>query len=117
MPLGAADAAFTTLEDKQVQAQVVKGKHQAAAKQKIGGAVKLPPALQEWVEYRKQIRKPLKPVTITKLKQQYDKDPAAFAKSVEYSILNGYQGLFAPKEAEKKQKPKKRRRDEMEVFL
>ena len=56
-----------------------------------------PEALQEWIDYRKEIRKPLKPRTIDKLLKDYEADPEMFRKKVEFSIASGYQGLFAPK--------------------
>jgi len=57
----------------------------------------LPPPLQEWIAYRKEIRKPLKARTIQKLFKDYETDPIGFASKVEHSISNGYQGLFSPK--------------------
>lgn len=56
-----------------------------------------PEALQEWIDYRKEIRKPLKQRTIGKLLKDYETDPETFRQKVEFSITSGYQGLFAPK--------------------
>jgi hypothetical protein len=50
-----------------------------------------------WIEYRKQLRKPLPKASI----ELAQKKLAAFGhrqmEAVEYSISNGYQGLFEPK--------------------
>jgi len=59
--------------------------------------VHYPEPLRNWIEYRKQIGKPIKPITIERLRQQHDADPDAFVQKVNHSIDNGYQGLFAPK--------------------
>ncbi|HXB11172.1 MAG TPA: hypothetical protein VNZ45_04225, partial [Bacteroidia bacterium] len=56
----------------------------------------------KWVEYRKSIRKPLKAQSIegafNRLKQLSDDNPAKAECLVNYSIDNGYQGLFPLKE-------------------
>ncbi len=56
----------------------------------------------KWVEYRKSIRKPLKAQSIegafNRLKQLSDDNPAKAECIVNYSIDNGYQGLFPLKE-------------------
>ena len=57
----------------------------------------LPEILREWIDYRKEIRKPLKQRTIDKLLKDYEADPETFRQKVEFSITSGYQGLFAPK--------------------
>ena len=60
--------------------------------------IKLPDILNEWVEYRKEIKKPIADTTIKKLLEDYNKNPIAFTEKVNFSISNGYQGLFAPKQ-------------------
>ena len=56
----------------------------------------LPDILTEWIAYRREIKKPIKKVTIQKLLTKYKSDPARFEAMVNNSISNGYQGLFAP---------------------
>lgn len=50
----------------------------------------------EWLEYRKQIKKPIKAEkTLLSLAKRIEKEGAARSKEViNYSIENGYQGLF-----------------------
>ncbi len=64
--------------------------------------VEMPPGLnvsawEQWIEYRKKLRKPLKQISISAAQQEL----AAFGDDqlavVTHSIANGYQGLFAPK--------------------
>ena len=62
------------------------------------GDAPLPAPLEEWIEYRKSIRKRLSDRSIKTLIKRYKEDPEKFEASVEYSIANGYQGLFAPKD-------------------
>lgn len=62
----------------------------------------MPPGLDitawvRWIEYRKQIRKPLKPVSIPAAQQELAAFGCDQAAVVQQSIANGYQGLFAPK--------------------
>lgn len=59
--------------------------------------IKLPQILKDWIEYRKQIKKPIKDITIQKLLKEYNQNPTLFEQKVNHSITNGYQGLFAPK--------------------
>ncbi len=59
---------------------------------------KIPQKVQEWINYRKAIKKTLKEPTIKKLIYEYDKNPDEFALKVDHSIKQGYQGLFAPKD-------------------
>jgi len=56
-----------------------------------------PEPLKEWIDYRKEIKKPLKESSIKRLLKKHDLDSHSFALSVDHSIENGYQGLFAPK--------------------
>ena len=57
--------------------------------------------MDEWINYRKVIKEPLKPISLPKalLKlQKMSGDKIELAKDiVDNSIANGYQGLFAPK--------------------
>lgn len=52
--------------------------------------------LEEWLDYRKQIKKPItNGKTIDKLVDKFKQTPpAVIKKAVNYSIENGYQGLF-----------------------
>lgn len=54
-------------------------------------------AWERWVDYRKQIRKPLKPVSIPAAQQELAAFGCDQAAVVQNSIANGYQGLFPPK--------------------
>lgn len=60
-----------------------------------------PLAWEKWIDYRKQIRKPLKPASIPAAQRQL----AAFGSDqvavVEQSVANGWQGLFALKQGGK----------------
>jgi hypothetical protein len=57
------------------------------------------PAWNRWVEYRKAIRKPLKPVSIPAAQRELATHAHDQAAVVEQSIANGWQGLFALKAA------------------
>lgn len=52
-----------------------------------------------WLEYRKAIKKPLKPASIPLAQKRLAALGPQQMEAVEYSIANGYQGLFAPKSA------------------
>lgn len=54
-----------------------------------------------WVEYRKQIRKPLRSASLALAQKRLAALGPQQREAVEYSIANGYQGLFAPKSAQK----------------
>tara|TARA_R110002020_G_scaffold292877_5_gene508324 strand:+ start:826 stop:1104 length:279 start_codon:yes stop_codon:yes gene_type:complete len=55
-------------------------------------------ALSEWIAYRKEIKKPLKPMTIDRVKKKLLKyDHETQEAMVEQSIENGWQGLFEVK--------------------
>ncbi len=56
-------------------------------------------AWKMWVEYRKQIRKPLRQASIPLAQKRLAALGPQQMEAVEYSIGNGYQGLFAPKSA------------------
>lgn len=56
-------------------------------------------AWKMWVEYRKQIRKPLRVASIQLAQKRLAALGPQQLEAVEYSIANGYQGLFAPKSA------------------
>lgn len=58
----------------------------------------IPFKVQEWLNYRKEIKKPLKDITIKKLIEEHNKNQDEFALKVDHSIAQGYQGLFAPKD-------------------
>ncbi|MGC8519824.1 MAG: hypothetical protein ACP5P4_15095 [Steroidobacteraceae bacterium] len=65
-----------------------------------------PEAWERWLEYRKQIRKPLKPASIPAAQKSLAAFGSDQAAVVEQSIANGWQGLFAPKAANTTQRPK-----------
>lgn len=52
-----------------------------------------------WVEYRRQIRKPLRAASMALAQKRLAALGPQQREAVEYSIANGYQGLFAPKSA------------------
>lgn len=57
-------------------------------------------ALSRWIDYRKQIKKPLKPASMDALVRKLAAWGAErAAQSIDSSIANGYQGLFEPKES------------------
>lgn len=62
-------------------------------------------AWEKWIDYRKQVRKPLKPASIPAAQRQL----AAFGSDqvavVEQSIANGWQGLFPLKNPKPESKP------------
>jgi uncharacterized protein YdaU (DUF1376 family) len=57
---------------------------------------------EKWVEYRKSIRKPLKTMSLegafNRLKELSGNDPVKAESIIRFSIENGYQGMFPPKE-------------------
>ena len=55
-------------------------------------------ALQEWIKYRKEIKKPLKSMSIDRVKKKLSKyDYNTQEAMIEQSIENGWQGLFEVK--------------------
>lgn len=54
-----------------------------------------------WFAYRKAIKKPLKAASIPLAQKRLAALGPQQKEAVEYSIANGYQGLFAPKSAKK----------------
>lgn len=58
-------------------------------------------AWELWISYRKQIRKPLKPVSQALAMKRLAALGPQQLEAVEHSISNGYQGLFAPKSAKR----------------
>lgn len=56
------------------------------------------PILNSWIEYRREIGKPLKPSGIKAILKSYDGKPDDLARDVQWSMKQGYQGLFAPTE-------------------
>jgi len=66
--------------------------------------------LNEWIEYRKQIKKKLSEATINKLKDEmnnYSDEKCRFV--INASISNGWQGLFWDKYVEKSEAPKQQK--------
>ena len=62
-------------------------------------------AFVDWLEYRKQIRKPITQKSIEGLVRKYTTVEAGnLARDVQHSINNAYQGLFAPKAENTKQR-------------
>lgn len=56
-------------------------------------------AWQMWIDYRKDIKKPLRAASIPLAQKRLAALGPQQREAVEYSIANGYQGLFAPKSA------------------
>ena len=54
-------------------------------------------AWAEWVQFRKEIRKPLKPTTIKLQLKMLEKHKENHVEILETSIQNGWQGLFPNK--------------------
>jgi hypothetical protein len=56
-------------------------------------------AWQSWIDYRKELKKPLKDATVTAQWKEFTKwgEEKSIA-SIEQSIKNGWQGLFEPKQ-------------------
>jgi len=59
------------------------------------------PKIQEWIDYRKEIKKPITSIAIKKLEEEYKLNPKQLTDKINNSIMQGYQGLF-----ENKDKPK-----------
>ena len=55
-----------------------------------------PEPISRWLSYRKEIKKPLKQLSIDRLIALYGSDPATTAAKIDFSIEQGYQGLFSP---------------------
>lgn len=56
----------------------------------------LSPDLQAWVDYRKEIKKPIKTRSIEAIERKYFKRPDQLRAAVQHSISSGYQGLYDP---------------------
>lgn len=56
-----------------------------------------PKIVQTWLKYRREIKKPVAQASRAALLRRYEKDPAQFEADVEYSIQQGYQGLYSPR--------------------
>lgn len=56
-------------------------------------------AWNRWLDYRREIRKPLKPASIPAAQRKLAAMGPNQAQAVENSISNGWQGLFEPKES------------------
>ena len=60
-------------------------------------------AIEDWIAYRKEIKKPLKPMSIKGVTKKLLKHPYEVQEAmVEQSITNGWQGLFEVKNATQK---------------
>jgi hypothetical protein len=68
-----------------------------------------PEVWQRWMDYRKQLRRPLKPVSIPAAQRELAAFGAEQAAVVEQSVANGWQGLFALKPKSANGKPPERR--------
>ena len=69
--------------------------------------------MDEWVDYRKQIKKKLSEATINKLKEEmssYSEDKCRFV--INASISNGWQGLFWDKYVEKSEATKQQKSED-----
>lgn len=55
-----------------------------------------PPALLDWIEHRKSIKKPLTSSSIKAILKTYEGKPDDLARDVQHSMKQGYQGLFSP---------------------
>ena len=55
-------------------------------------------AIEEWIEHRKQLKKPLTEIQLSKLLENYQERIPEFIKSVDHTIEKGWQGLRAPDE-------------------
>jgi len=53
-------------------------------------------SLGNWWEYRRQIRKPLSESSLTQILKKYSGNPGQLKIDVDFSIQQGWQGLFAP---------------------
>lgn len=58
----------------------------------------LPEPLEEFVRFRRELKKPLTPSSIRQLHKQHDADPRRFVESVRFTIAQGWQGLRHPSE-------------------
>jgi hypothetical protein len=59
------------------------------------------PAWNLWLQYRRQIKKPLRAASIELAQKRMAALGERQMEAVEHSIANGYTGLFAPKSAKK----------------
>lgn len=95
----------------------------ATSSQKSREPEKAPPGLDpvawtRWLEYRKAIGKPIKPVSIPAAQRKLAGFGASQAAVVEQSIANSYQGLFELKDAPKmaaRNEPARTLKDAFEV--
>ena len=104
------------LEQSQSRVRTEKSKTRARATPsvKAQGEAEPPPGLDpaawsRWCDYRVQIRKPIKPVSIPAAQRELAGFGAGQAAVVEQSIANSYQGLFALKNRPKRPEPEPRR--------
>lgn len=65
-----------------------------------------PPALVDWIEYRRDdLKKPLTPRAIKALLKTYEGKPGDLTRDVQHSMSQGYQGLFSPSGSSKPTAP------------
>ena len=74
------------------------GEEKEKEKEKEKEEVQYVESVKKWIDYRKSIKKPLAPHSIEAIIKKHSLDATAFEASVNYSIENGYQGLFEPKQ-------------------
>jgi hypothetical protein len=65
-----------------------------------------------WTAYRKSIKKPLKPASIPLAQRRMAALGERQLEAVEYSIANGYQGLFEPRKSKQDIDAEKRKQRE-----
>lgn len=62
-------------------------------------------AFDTWIQYRTEIRKPVKPASLIALAKKLASLGNQQTSAVQHSIASGYMGLFAPKDASPAQAP------------
>jgi hypothetical protein len=53
-------------------------------------------ATDEYIQYRKELKKPLTKISVNKLLGKYANHPAEFIQNLNHSMANGWQGVHAP---------------------
>ena len=66
-------------------------------KQKSQVADTYPQIINDWIQYRKEIKKPITKTTINRLNKKYEANPYELEQQINQSIENGWQGLFEKK--------------------
>jgi hypothetical protein len=64
-------------------------------------------AIDEWADYRKSIKKPQPPASVTRRMKQLE-TPDRFTAAVDYSIAQGWQGIFEENRNHDSKQPPKR---------